>query len=136
MSGSKSPAWQYLNAPKEDQDAAKRMSDSVTLHLLADPVGNVGRWCAFALSDGRSDGVAYDSASPPADPRAHAIRHQLHESLYCYLCIQPNGLTPEDALIFLKFNRSLYDAGMRMTEPPPPRPGGLGRQIIRNRFDN
>ncbi len=91
-------------------DAARRASDVVTTHMLADREHAVGKWLAIRLSDGSSDGVLYDW-------RADAVRHQLHETLCAYLKIPPDGLTPRSAEIFLKFNRSLYDAGMRMTDP-------------------
>jgi hypothetical protein len=113
------PAMRWLMASQEDKDAASRIADAVNLHRLAD-YSNVGKWVACRLSDGTSDGVAYDPAYPPSDPRAHAIRHQLHESQCCYVQVQPTGMSKEEALIFLQFNRNLYARGMRMTDPPPP----------------
>jgi hypothetical protein len=91
-------------------DAARRASDMVTMHMLADREHAVGKWVALRLSDGGSDGTLYNY-------RADAVRHQLHESLCCYLKIPPDGLTPRSAEIFLKFNRSAYDTGLRMTDP-------------------
>lgn len=91
-------------------DAARRASDIVNLHLLADRDGAPGRWVALALLDGSSDNTTYSR-------RADAVRHQLHPELHAYLCIAPDGLTPRGAELFLKFNRELYDNGMRMTDP-------------------
>lgn len=91
-------------------DAARRCSDTINTHLLADREGNVGRWVAIRLSDGGSDGVVYDE-------RADAIRHQLHETQCAYVFITPDGMGYREAEIFLQYNRRLYDAGMRMPDP-------------------
>lgn len=90
-------------------DAARRCSDAVNLALIGQ-AGAAGRWIAVRLSDGGSDGVLYDQKSD-------AVRHQLHESLCAYIKIPPDGMTPRLAEVFLKFNRQLYDAGMRMQDP-------------------
>lgn len=91
-------------------DAARRIADAVALHLQADYDGTVGRWVAFALADGASDGTTYEW-------KADAMRHQLYPELCCYLKILPDGMSPRGAELFLKFNRELHDAGMRMTDP-------------------
>jgi hypothetical protein len=91
-------------------DEARRCSDIVNLHLLADREDNVGRWVAIRLSDGGSDGKIYDS-------RAEAVKWQLHESQCAYVCIGPDGMTPRQAEIFLKFNRQAYENGLRMIDP-------------------
>lgn len=96
--------------PTADTDAGRRASEAVTLHILT---GNTGRWIAVRLIDGASDGIAYDT-------RADAIRHQFHEQLYCYLVVTPDGITPEDALRFIRLNRALYDAGYRLADPDMP----------------
>lgn len=84
----------------EDWDAAKRISDTVNLHLVAttDPMENVGKWCVFALVDGKTDGVAYDS-------KDDALRHTRHSKDHCYLQITPDGISQKDALHFLRINR-------------------------------
>lgn len=94
----------------EYSDAAKRCSDVVTLHLLADRDHAINSWCAIRLSDGGSDDVLYDS-------KAAAVRHQLHEFQCAYVKIPADGMGPREAEIFLRFNRQLYDAGMRIADP-------------------
>lgn len=92
-------------------DAAKRASDEYGTHRIGDPYGSIGKWIAIRLDDGSSDHVAYDS-------KAHAVRHQHHdEKYYAFLQIGPWPLAPKDAAVFLKINRRLYDAGMRMSDP-------------------
>jgi len=88
-------------------DAARRCSDLINLHVIT---GGVSRWVAIRLSDGGSDGVVYDT-------RKDAVRHQLHETLCAYVCVPPDGMTPKAAESFLTFNRNVYDAGYRMTDP-------------------
>lgn len=95
-----------------DLDAAQRMSDQISLHLVAqhDSWDAVGKWVAIRLSDGGSDGSLYDT-------RDDAIRHQLHEFQCCYVKIPPQGMPAKDALRYLQINRKLYDNGFRMTDP-------------------
>lgn len=91
-------------------DAGKRLSDAVALALLADPVGNVGRWIAARLSDGGTDGVVYDS-------KPDAMRHQLHPTQCAYVCLDPMGITPRVAVVLLNATRKVYerDGGIRVT---------------------
>lgn len=93
-----------------DIDAARRASDHVNFHLHALGVAAVGKWVAIRLSDGSSDGVLYDK-------KADAIKHQLHETTCAYVQIPVGGMPPEDALVFMKYNRQLYDAGFRIADP-------------------
>lgn len=107
---------------KDDHsDAAKRVYDNYHLHRTADYYGTLGKWIACALSDGSSDGIAYDSKSD-------AIRHQHHnEQYYAYIQITPANMTHCSAEIFLGITRRLYDAGMRMADPDHPQGG---KQLI------
>lgn len=91
-------------------DAARRLSDTVTMHLTA--IGSVaaGRWIAARLSDGGTDNVLYDT-------KADAVRHQLHEFQCAYVCITPDGMGYREAEIYLAFNRKLYENGYRMPDP-------------------
>jgi hypothetical protein len=82
-----------------DLDAGKRAAEAVNLHLLAD-AGNVGRWVAIKLSDGRTDGTAYDTWES-------AVRHQHDEHWCCYLKIAPDGISPRNAATFIVLNRQL-----------------------------
>lgn len=82
-------------------DASRRISETVTLHLLAtkDIFDVTGRWCAFRLDNGTSDGKTYAT-------KDEAIRYQEpREREYCYLKITPDGITPNHAGRFLKVNR-------------------------------
>lgn len=85
-------------------DAAKRMSDVITTHFLADPRGNVGRWCAIRLSDGGSDGALYDDV-------ARAAWEQLHYKQCAYIRIATGGMGPREADVVLTYHRRVYDAG-------------------------
>lgn len=90
-----------LSEAQEFIDAGKRISDTVSLHLLvtSDLLNNVGRWCAFRLQDGTSDNAVYDT-------KEDAIRHQKGDpKQYCYLKITPDGITLKDAMSYLKINR-------------------------------
>lgn len=90
-------------------DAAKRCADAVTLAAIAH-VGNVGRWIAVRLSDGGSDHAVYDT-------RFDAVRHQLDERLCAYVQVPPGGMQPREAEAFLRYHRTLYDAGFRLPDP-------------------
>lgn len=88
-------------------DTAKRCSDAVNEAVRA---GHVGKWLAIKLHDGRWDRVAYDS-------RADAIRHQIHETLCCYIKVPFDGMQPVAAERFMAFSRKCYDAGYRLADP-------------------
>lgn len=100
-------------------DEARRASDIVNLHLLADPSGNTGRWVAIRLSDGGSDGTVYDC-------KCDAARFQLHETQCVYVQILPNGLSAKDAHILIRMYRDMYDKGWKMPDPPCLRHGVRG----------
>lgn len=93
-----------LDDIKNLQDAAKRIVETVTLHLIAnnqqgDIMGAVNKWCAFRLSDGTSDNVLYPS-------KAEAVAHMKSRCKeYCYLRITPDGIGERDAMRFLVINR-------------------------------
>ncbi len=102
-------------AATEHTDAAKRVCDSVNLHQLAGDAGwaweNVrGKWMAFKLEDGSSDGTLYDS-------KQDAIHHQSDEFLCMYLPLHPGAMNVCEAEIMLKFHRKAYDAGFRLPDP-------------------
>jgi hypothetical protein len=88
-------------------DAAKRCSDTIRTHIVA---GKAGRWAAIRLSDGGSDGIAYDT-------RADAIDHQLHETQCAYVQIPLDDMPPAHAQRYLAFHRAAYDGGFRLTDP-------------------
>jgi hypothetical protein len=92
-------------------DAAKRVTEEYQLHRLADLYGSQRKWIAVALADGRSDHVLYDT-------KREAVRHQHHnEQWYAYIRIGPQNMTACDAEIFLRMMRTLYDKGLRLTDP-------------------
>lgn len=91
-------------------DAAKRLSDTVQLHLAAEGFAVVGRWIAARLTDGGTDNRTYPD-------KATAVRFQLHETQCAYLQIPADGMGPREAEIYLAFNRKVYDAGYRMPDP-------------------
>ncbi len=89
-------------------DPARRCSDIVNTHIAT---GDAGKWVAIRLSDGGSDGIAYES-------RALAVRHQLHETLCAYVKVPRDSMPPAEAASFLAFNRMVYDKlGGRLPKP-------------------
>lgn len=99
-----------VNALGVYSDAARRCSDVINTHVAVHKFGAFGKWAAIRLSDGGSDGVMYDT-------KADAVRHQLHETQCAYVRIPLDGMSAREAEIYLEFNRKLYDAGMRMSDP-------------------
>lgn len=91
-------------------DRARRLSEAVTLALLGQGRGVVGKWLAARLSDGATDGSIYDRKSD-------AIRHQLHERQCAYVCIPPEGMTVRQADTYLRFTEGLYDSGYHLADP-------------------
>jgi hypothetical protein len=96
-------------------DAAKRVSDAVNLHMLASDAGwawdNVkGRFMAFRLENGASDGTLYDT-------KQDAVRHQGDEFLCMYLKLHAGGMSACEAEIMLKIHRQAYDNGFRLADP-------------------
>lgn len=85
-------------------DAARRVSDEITLHLLADGDGNHLKWLAFKLEDGTSDGVVYDT---PTD----AAAHQTHYKRCAYIQIHRGGLSAQGAEAMLTYTRAVFAAG-------------------------
>jgi hypothetical protein len=88
-------------------DAARRLSDAVSLAALND---DAGKWMAFKLSDGSTNNGIYDS-------RASAVAHTWWPELYCFIQVPPGGMQPREADAYLDYFRQLYDAGGRFHEP-------------------
>lgn len=94
-------------------DAAKRCSDTYRLHRLADHFGSLRHWFAVSLADGTGDNVLYDS-------KADAVTHQHHnEDNYAFVQIVPSDMTVCDAETYLKIQRKLREAGIKVTDPQP-----------------
>lgn len=92
-------------------DAAKRMSDAVTLALTVHGLNASGKYMAFTLEHAETDHEIYDN-------REDAIRHTCNKpAAYCYVQLPYTGMPPADAERFLIFHRKLYQAGMRMPHP-------------------
>ena len=92
-------------------DAARRLSDTYRLHRLAAGMDAIGQWFAARLDDGSSDGVLYAT-------RRDAVRHQHHnEQFYAFVAIGPWDTDVCEAEAFIQMNRSLYDAGLRLSDP-------------------
>ena len=102
---------------KTHSDAARRASDAVNLHYSVLGFDAVGKWVAVRLSDGRSDGVLYDS-------KREAVRHQADERLCAFIRISPGGMNACRAESFLKMSRMARDAGFRLADPDA-KHGGL-----------
>ena len=105
----------------DHSDAAKRASDAYRLHKAALGFAAVGKFIAVALADGSSDGVLYDT-------KRDAVRHQHHnEQWYAFICINPGDFNPCEAEEYLAINRTLYEHGIRLTDPEHARGG---REVI------
>lgn len=102
-----------LEATDEEWAAARRLADSVNLHVAAHnaELGN-GRdrpgYVAVKLADGRSDGVLYDT-------RADATRHQ-NDPGTCYIKVGRKSMQLKEAWIVLQMYRQAYARGVVFTE--------------------
>lgn len=101
----------HCQTPTQDHsDAAKRLYDTYALHRIADPIGNIGKFFAVKIADGKTDGVLYDS-------RLDAMRGQKHNEMYCaYVQIVPSTMSVCDAELFLSGWRKMYDARRKMMD--------------------
>lgn len=105
-----------MNAPAppanrvwRDRDAAHRMADTIRLHqtMLSTDELMAGRYVAIRLSDGGSDGHAYES-------RAEAATYQRHEASRCgYFRVPLHPMGPAICDVLLWYVRQCYDAGSR-----------------------
>lgn len=80
-------------------DAARRMSDALTLAVLA---GHTGKWIAIRLSDGGQSGTVYDRGY-------EAARDQLHPKQCYYHHLGLDGMTPRACEVLLRMARLKYD---------------------------
>lgn len=84
-------------------DAAKRISDIINQHIVD---GHRGMWSAHRLSDGTSDGMAYQL-------RSEAVAAQRpNERWYGFFKIPWDGCTPRGAEAFLRLNRQMAEDPM------------------------
>jgi len=84
-------------------DAARRIADAVSLHLVADPEGTAGRWLAFRLDDGTADPTLYDSRSDLIRAKGLFAKH------WGALKILPMGLPYQEAESYLRTSREIAD---------------------------
>jgi hypothetical protein len=91
-------------------DAAKRASDAGN-QAWADGGydGTVGKFMAFRLDNGSSDGTCYPT-------KQEACRFN-SEYEHFFIAMHPGGLGACEAEIMLKFHRTAYDAGFPIISP-------------------
>jgi hypothetical protein len=91
-------------------DAAKRISDAVSLHFWGLGFDCKRKWIAVRLEDGKGGEILYDS-------KADAVRHQLDEFLCAYICLTGTPMSVCEAELILTVHRKAYDAGFRLVDP-------------------
>ena len=92
-----------------DREAAKRMADTIALHqtVLSKDELIAGRYVAIRLSDGGSDGTAYDT-------RPEAVINQRHNASRCaYYRVPLERWNAETCDTLLWYVRGCYDSGFR-----------------------
>jgi hypothetical protein len=111
-------------------EAARRLQDTVNLHMTASNGECVGSWVAVKLADGRTDNNLYDTMGD-------AKRHQGGNAEHCgYLQIQPGVFALLEAAAFIYSWRALSASGVLEQSNPDRdvevhipqvlfRPGGL-----------
>jgi len=111
----KSPHAQYLLASKEDQDAAKRISEQYQLHIQAAGANgtDVFGWCfPVSIADGTpGTGGVY----PNKAAAAHAMGSRSRDYIYPFL--GPHSFPPWDAYQFLLFFRRAKAEGWAIADP-------------------
>ncbi|MYS19152.1 hypothetical protein GA0115240_10583 [Streptomyces sp. DvalAA-14] len=99
----------FLLATNEEIDAAKRLQEAVELHLSALGDEAHGHFIAVRLSDGRSDGVLYDT-------RRDAARHQVNDPWCFYVKLHVGGIGLREAWTVLIYARQARKAGVVFSE--------------------
>lgn len=92
----------------EESDAAKRMMDSINIHVQASRASGREKpgWVAIRLSDGKSPtGDLYDN-------RSDAIRYHGHDSNVFYVKVGKDTIGFREALLVLQQNRQARKAGV------------------------
>jgi hypothetical protein len=102
------PGWRRLPGGRPYSDDAARMSDTMNLHAVAKSKG----WAVFALADGRSDNVPYETYDD-------ALRStKWNRDRYLYLQIPAGGVSdPAEMQGCLDYARTLQDMGARLPDP-------------------
>lgn len=100
-------------------DAARRMSDQINGQIVFNNVWDLRtKWMRFALQDGWTDGVLYDT-------KRDAVRHCINEKYFCFFCFRNamGGVEPFGCQIFLDVARHQYDIGNPLADPDDVRGG-------------
>ncbi len=89
-------------------DDARRMADTMNLHAVAKSRG----WAVFALADGRSDNVPYETIG-----EAYMAKRWDRDN-FLYLQIPAGGVgDPAEMQACLDYARALHKAGYRLPDP-------------------
>lgn len=91
-------------------DAAKRVSDAMTLAYEVGGWDSCGKWMSFSLNDGTSTHDLYDT-------KQQAVRGVPDEFNFMFLKTHPGGMSPCEAEIMLSMYRNSYKAGFRLADP-------------------
>lgn len=97
---------------KELEDAGKRVADQINGRLtFSNPWDIKHCWMAFALQDGSTDGVLYDSV---VDAKRHT-----DEWKTWYVCMGGvlGGTNARDCALMLVFHREARDASLSQANP-------------------
>lgn len=102
------PGYRLGPGGRPYSDAAARMADTMNLHAIARSRG----WAVFALADGRSDNVPYET-------RDDAVRSVLWDrDRYLFLQILSGGVNdPAEMQGCLDYARMLQQLGARLPDP-------------------
>lgn len=102
------PGWRKSPGGRPYSGAAARMTDQMNLHAVCKSRG----WAVFALADGTSDGMPYQT-------RDDAVRAKRWDrDRYLYLEIPAGGVNdPAEMQGCLDYARVLHDAGARLPDP-------------------
>jgi hypothetical protein len=97
------------------KSAGARMADTLNAAIIANARTATGRWLAFALEDGSSDKVIYDT-------RLDAItHHQNKPGAMWFEQLRPAGYSADECAMTLQYARAMYSAGWR-NDPAYPAP--------------
>lgn len=88
------------------KECGKRMADVLNGQIAFGKVTNFGRWMAFDLEDGSSDGTVYDT-------RDDAIAHARHSTTSHYEMLRPASYSADECALTLAYARALYESGWR-----------------------
>lgn len=83
-------------------DDVKRVRDGHNTALIADPTGNVGKYMAFSLQDGTTNGSVYDHFEQADRAGNVLIRYQV-----MILQVQPQMMSSKEAQSILRTFRWL-----------------------------